>query len=643
MEHQAWDRSRLLCQLFVSVGETFVQWLAAGQCPAFCSQLLDCILLTLQHPDVELAGYSFGFWSLLAAELSNREQQQQALQASPPPPRPAAAFVPHYTQLVVSVQRMLVYPADYTSWHEEQKDDHRKYRYAAADTLVDAVAVLGVDAALQLLWAATQSQLLDYQQTAGQRWHGLEASLHCFRAVGGRVSVTESAVIPQLMRFLEQHRLVSASCPQPLAYTSILLIGRYADWVNEHLAYLPPLLSTIVAALNWQPLQAPAALAFRHLCDAASRHLVEEQAVQAMSAQQPVASSSPSYLPALLSVYTASSALQLAEQKDVIQGVCLVLCALPADRLHRVLQSVLQPITQQLEACMAALQQQAAGARAAVSAAVSLSLERLSCVFSDLDPLRNDHPDAVRAAIAQLVLECWPLLSSVLEAWADDDSKMEKLCKCWRYAFKKTASSDRQPQQQQPLLAPLLPQLLHAVTQLYCRHQQPSAQPLTQPACPPPLPPLTATSAVCCALGLQPLPLPAQHGCGPVRPAALTAGQTESGQRRRTQAVSAYTDDAVLRCSALCLAAAAVQCVRQRGACQPQPAVCRLCSRVSSRRGGRPVRAEQPRVRPAEPPAAARVADGAAVVAAVVLRPVPAAAAPGGLLVRVLLPVRPAG
>ena len=77
--------------------------------------------------------------------------------------------------------------------------------------------------------------------------------MHAFRAVGGRVANNEQSVIPALLTLVAAPvpGLVSSSSPHLLAYTCVLLIGRYADWVNHNLAFLPPLLTCIVSALNW--------------------------------------------------------------------------------------------------------------------------------------------------------------------------------------------------------------------------------------------------------------------------------------------------------------------------------------------------------------------------------------------------------
>ena len=232
--------------------------------------MLDSVLLTCHHPDVEVCGYSFPMWSRLSSELTaaTHTADMQAsftpasgrLASGEPANAPSAAvsarvapFVPYYQSLVDCIVRSLAYPADSLGWHEDQRDEHKRYRYFASDTLVDALAVLGVQSTLQRLWQHTQPALARYTASSGSEWQLLEAALHAFRAVGGRVPNSEQSVVPALLSLVSapQPGLVSAQSPHLLAYTCVLLIGRYADWVNHNLSLLPRLLTCIVSALNW--------------------------------------------------------------------------------------------------------------------------------------------------------------------------------------------------------------------------------------------------------------------------------------------------------------------------------------------------------------------------------------------------------
>ena len=233
----------------------------------FTAAVLESVLLTCQHADVEVGGYSFPFWSRLSSELTAANSQLHSHQPmfasasgqlrsgdlSTAVPPHLAPFVPYYRSLIDCIVRSLAYPADSLHWHEDQRDEHKRYRYFASDTLVDALAVLGVHDTLQRLWQHTQPALSAYTASSRKDWQSLEAVMHAFRAVGGRVPYDEQIVIPAVLSLVSSpvSHLVSGQSPHLLAYTCILLIGRYADWVNHNLSFLPQLLTCIVSALNW--------------------------------------------------------------------------------------------------------------------------------------------------------------------------------------------------------------------------------------------------------------------------------------------------------------------------------------------------------------------------------------------------------
>ena len=475
------------------------------------------------NPEAEIAGYSFPFWTRLSVELAalrhEHEQQQQqrgqdstiarAVSVSSSSTEPSAAaiapFVPYFTSLLSCLQRALCYPDDYDGWNEEQRDEHKKYRYFAADTLVDAVVVVGVRDALRLLWSQAQPAFERYAQSQGRAWHELEASLHCFRAIGGRVPSDEADVVPQLMTAVARPApvaVVSASAPFAVSYTALLLIGRYADWINGHLSFLPALLALIVGALNHAPLQSSAAVAFKHVCDATSRALAEDQAVAAIEARQhkeqtaASAQSSSSFLPSLLSVYLASASLPLSEQRDVIAGMMDVVSVLEEPRLSSMLRSVVQPVLQSLQAALSSASQSLAQ-RDASTAEVAMHMDRLGAVFQGLEPSRHDEPEQVRRALVQLAVDSSALLSSVLDLYAHDERMMEKLGRAWRRAMTKAQQQRSNPQQQRihqhhhqqqqqqqqahhvhtpHPFTPLVQPLLHSVTRAYLKHPQGSVK-----------------------------------------------------------------------------------------------------------------------------------------------------------------------
>ena len=169
--------------------------------------------------------------------------------------------------------------------------------------------------------------------------------------------------------------------------------------------------------LSGSDTQAAAAVAFKHMCDSTSRHLVDEPPAAAPGSASHASSStsgslppSSSFLPSLLAVYTASSSLRLSDQRDIIEGMCSVVSVLDQARLSHYLPPVLQPIVSALQAALA--QPTSSGGKP--PAGLYDGLDRLATLFNHLTPHRNDQPSVVQAAIMHCIQHCWPAIEQTM-------------------------------------------------------------------------------------------------------------------------------------------------------------------------------------------------------------------------------------
>ena len=212
------------------------------------------------------------------------------------------------------------------------------------------------------------------------------------------------------------------------------------------------------------------------MCDGTSRHLVDEP--HASVAAATADNQSSSFLPSLLAVYKASSTLRLSDQRDITEGMCSVVSVLDQPRLNNYLQPMLQPIIAALQASLShpsahsAASSGGGGGSSKAPAALYDALDRLATLFNHLEPHRNDQPDSVRAAIMQCTQHCWPVMEQITAQFGGDERCMEKVCRCWRYAMKKTG--DRQ---QNNHFKPAVPLMLQAITAQYTRHHTSYATP----------------------------------------------------------------------------------------------------------------------------------------------------------------------
>ena len=227
-----------------------------------------------------------------------------------------------------------------------------------------------------------------------------------------------------------------------------------------------------VVLLDREDTQASAAVAFKHMCDGTSRHLIDEPhsvtsdsttASTSATSTQP-ASSTSSFLPSLLAVYKASSTLRLSDQRDIIEGMCSVVSVLDQPRLNHYLQPMLHTIVQALQQALATGSTGGSSGGSKAPAALYDGLDRLAALFSHLEPHRNDQPECVRLAIMHCTQHCWPVMEAITAQYGGDERCMEKVCRCWRYAMKKTG--DRHSNH----FKAALPLMLQSVQLQYKRH-----------------------------------------------------------------------------------------------------------------------------------------------------------------------------
>jgi hypothetical protein len=125
----------------------------------------------------------------------------------------------------------LRYPDGFEHWHREERQDFKRKRYAVADTLTEAAAVVGGAEALQIL--AGPLQELSAAVTAGGAataaagfdWRVVEAALYCVRSISKEPPPPNDALLVSLLSSLAD----LPTHPQ-LLYTAALTASAYSEW-----------------------------------------------------------------------------------------------------------------------------------------------------------------------------------------------------------------------------------------------------------------------------------------------------------------------------------------------------------------------------------------------------------------------------
>lgn len=424
------ERVANLAQVFTQLGESYINIVIEGspQGMEIVKAVLRCSALT----NKELASNTFHFWYLLSDEVNLARTYPRLTpeqKASAAPPRmgldKVPLFLPYFSHMVELVRQVMRFPLDCDVLRPDQKDDAKRYRYVAAEALLDLSAVLSPAVCLQQIYSLLQKECVAFEQDHSV-WHGLEACMYCLRSIARRVDASENVVIPQMMRLLPQF-----SNNPHLRYTATLIVGRYSEWINQHPSDLAPLLQFVVAGLNDPLVASSAALAFKHMCDGCNSRL-----------------HSSTYLPALFGVYDTSTVLLPQDQKEVIEGVASVVAALPPEKVPEAVQRMVLPLAERIQAVVKMVP---------LPEEVLLSqLTRLAEVFRFLECASSPHDTApVASALVALYKQLWGLLQGLTDMFENDEQKIQRVCRVWKYAVKSARL------QFEPLLAPLL-QLLCA-------------------------------------------------------------------------------------------------------------------------------------------------------------------------------------
>lgn len=435
------ENARESSLVVVEMAEVYLPAIVTASDPQFTMATLDSMLRISSHPDKSIATNTLHFWYMLASMVvgrsSNDDETEDAVghqemptenfdrPLSPSQLKHAQLFVPYFQRLLPLVIATMAFPDNYDTLDAEEKDDLKRFRHNAAGALMDISNVIGTQAVLQTVCQNVDRECKLMASQSGH-WHGLEANLHCIRAIARRVPPTEQEFMPAIMRLMTQ----MGGAASPLRYTATLIVGRYTDWVNQHQPTLGSLLSFVISGFNDPQIVTAACLSFKHLCDGCYRHLL-----------------APSFFEGIMGIYKASNSLRLEGQLEVIEGTCLVVSGMDPQQVGPCLVHM---ISQQAEGLMKAIQ-------ARNPQETGLWLDRTAHVFRSLKVNRNQDPVSVRRGVLTVTTQLWPLLDQTIHLFKDDDRTIEKLCRCWKYAMRASEAE----------FGPLLKPLLELVARFY--------------------------------------------------------------------------------------------------------------------------------------------------------------------------------
>ncbi|KAK9827594.1 hypothetical protein WJX81_001986 [Elliptochloris bilobata] len=430
------ETAKGIARLFAEVGEAYTALIAAGAPEAM--RPVEALLEVGAFPDDSIAAMSFNFWHRLARYLTSGFSPQSLEDASSAEEtgteegrRRLAVFVPAFERMVALVRGRVRLPDNWDALHSDEQKDFKRNRFAVGDTLLDAASVLGAEKTLELLLAPLQ----EAASAGSGGWRTIEAGLYCVRAIHRTAPPVDNALLLGLFGGLR-------GLPEApiLRYTAAMMVSAYAQWLARSLragaatALLPDLLQLLTTALGDREACPAAALALRHLCEAAPAHLARyADALLGLYAR--VAASGPPPI-ANGGLGTALGAWPMSglagDEEDVLQvveGVAHAVSALPAEQRRSALEAMVAPLVQPLQAALVA-----PGGREGplpsppASAALVVQLvDRLTVVFRFVA-----DPEAVAAALGRV----WGVFEAALARFHNDERTAEHLCRAPRYALR---------------------------------------------------------------------------------------------------------------------------------------------------------------------------------------------------------------
>lgn len=436
--------SQKLSIIFIELGECYLQWIIELSPQA--RHTLSIILKIGRNPFKDAAIGTFNFWYLLANRLTGRgedddsdedDEDYNSLQKRSRPPvskEKIKMFYSFYMELLDIILLVMHFPMDVDNWTESQKDKYKKYRYFAAEVLLDTSYVLGTSCCLAKIMNSLEKEFTNYSTGQKKNWQSLEATLYCIRSIARRVDNNENVLLPKVLALIPR-----ISDNSSLRYTCTLIVGRYAEWIDQHETYLQSSLQYVVEGLNDPKLVSSATLAFKYVCEDCVQHLANQQ-----------------YFPRLLGVYTNSYTLQFSAQKQIIEGISRVTSALPKEQVMDALWlGIISPVINLMNSQQSKKQ-------------ISLCLDILAHMFRSLDPEEEDNRTVVSICLVESMKRLWHYFSAILDKFKACNRTMEKLCRVWKYCLKTARMTFA------PLLQPLLNILINSFNEyphscyLYC-------------------------------------------------------------------------------------------------------------------------------------------------------------------------------
>ncbi|KAI9888555.1 MAG: Nuclear import receptor [Vezdaea aestivalis] len=420
-----------LTRVFAEAGEAWVVLMARmpKEFLGLVEAILECCAKDLDREAVSL---TFNFWYELKLYTVIEKYMEARMQ-----------FVPVYASLVDVMMKHLEFPVpetgnelDLFEGDRDQEDKFRSFRHSMGDVLKDCCEVIGVTECLGKTYSKINEWVQAYATQAADNnlphWQQLEAPLFSMRSVGKMVDKDEKIILPMAMPLL-----IQIPYHEKVRFQSIMLLGRYTEWVAEHPEFLDDQLKYIIAAFDSDSPEVirAAALALRFYCVDCSKLLA-------------------GHVSQLHQLYEKIlDRLPASSQEEVTEGMAYVISVLPPDQVYLTFKLFCDPVLKRL------MEKANAAQTEKDKLALADYLQLVSTFIECITP--NVPSDQIHPAV-KYCQEIFPILSTIMDNFISFSPICERVCRCWRKMIisYRTAS------------APLLPLLAEKLTTYFASSHQ---------------------------------------------------------------------------------------------------------------------------------------------------------------------------
>ena len=387
-----------LGRLFVHMAEAYIPMLLGPQ-QMQQSQLLDLVILCIQHPSHEVAEHTLGFWRALIDGVIRLEAEMRSDHI-------LERFLPYMDRLIEGCLNHLRYRDEYHDGTMDtgDKEDFDYLREDIVDVMIHISYILSGARLLNSVAAALLSEANAYasnEAERAQRWARVEAHVYAFSGIFEVVPTGDPAVSERVGRVLDVVIQLPSSHPA-LRATCTHALGKYAPWVGSsgQLAQLKPIFSFMQAGFEYREVARSSAWGVKRLCKYCPEAMAE--------------------LGAELLQVANTDRFGVHERLDVIEGFAMVTSHQPYDRALEAMKLVAAPACRVLEGVipMNAMQEEKA---------VAFSLEILVVLIRFGKPASQDvqggHP------FGPILQEVWPSLEKLIRLYIDSGRIIELIVK----------------------------------------------------------------------------------------------------------------------------------------------------------------------------------------------------------------------